>query len=105
MQSYDAPFVPVVSAAEAAEHQHQDEAADASSRVVTGCAMMVAAFFIVVYQIYAACISKLMPHLGIWWLDSVKDDWHFFIFLPVAIGTSSVFVYWNWFAITVFRNS
>lgn len=78
---------------------------DPGLRVATGCFMMLLSAVFVGCQLYAMCISKLMPFSGIWWLDAIKDDWYFCVFVPIGIGTSALFVYSNWLALKIFRNS
>lgn len=56
-------------------------------------------------QLYAICISKVLPYSGVWWLDAIKDDWHYCVFIPLGILTSAFFIYWNWIALKFFQNS
>ncbi|OEH77650.1 hypothetical protein cyc_08402 [Cyclospora cayetanensis] len=74
-------------------------AGDPGLTIATGCSMIFLAAVFVAVQLYAMCISKLMPNLDIWWLDAIKEDWNYCVFLPIGFGTSALFVYWNWVAL------
>lgn len=108
MPAYEAPFVSpafaAVTAGQEPSESQEVEAEGSLSSVVTGGCMMLFAAIIVVCELYAILISKLLPYTGISWLDAIKDDWHFCLIIPANVGASVFFIYWNWFALTVFRN-
>eukprot|EP00922_Rhytidocystis_sp_ex-Travisia-forbesii_P060698 GHVS01089979.1.p1 GENE.GHVS01089979.1~~GHVS01089979.1.p1 ORF type:complete len:221 (-),score=33.56 GHVS01089979.1:98-760(-) len=55
--------------------------------------------------LYMMAISKLLPRTGISFLDAIKDDWYYSIWLPFLFPTTVVFVYWNWVSMKYFSRS
>lgn len=87
------------------EFEWREPPGDPTLSIATGCFMMLSAAAFVLWELYAMCISKLMPYTGNWWLDAIKDDWYFCIFLPIGLGTCAIFIYWNWLALKIFRSA
>ncbi|KAJ1991197.1 hypothetical protein GGI26_004334 [Coemansia sp. RSA 1358] len=72
---------------------------------VYGYALLALTAALFVLAMYALVVSKFMPHTGVAFLDSVKDDRYFCLLMPMT-GLSFVFaVFWNWLGMKFFRHN
>eukprot|EP00922_Rhytidocystis_sp_ex-Travisia-forbesii_P056905 GHVS01084215.1.p1 GENE.GHVS01084215.1~~GHVS01084215.1.p1 ORF type:complete len:175 (+),score=16.77 GHVS01084215.1:271-795(+) len=58
------------------------------------CLMVVAALYLFA-SLYMMVFSKLLPRTGVFFLDAIKEDWYYSIWLPFLLPTTVLFLYWT----------
>ena len=72
---------------------------------VMGALLIVSSCILGIIYLYAAIVSKFMPHSGNECLDAIKDDYYYCYLIPLAILPTYVAVYLNWVCMKLYESN
>uniref|UniRef100_A0A7S2QUV1 Transmembrane protein n=1 Tax=Chlamydomonas chlamydogama TaxID=225041 RepID=A0A7S2QUV1_9CHLO len=64
----------------------------------TACVLLTAATWTLI-------VVKLMPHMGLPFLDKLYNDWYYCLLVPLTLPTTAVAVGLNWFCLKLFKHN
>lgn len=64
----------------------------------SGYPLLISSTLLVLFYLYAAIFSKMMPPTGIFILNAIREDEYFCFLIPLLILPTFLVVYLNWLA-------
>ncbi|CAG8584644.1 13737_t:CDS:2 [Funneliformis mosseae] len=70
-----------------------------------GWVLLLAAYFIFVFSMYAIVVSKFVPETGNKTLDWIKRDEYYCLLVPLTLPVTIYAIFFNWLGMKFFRHN